>query len=148
MQNKFGCILFAELQGRDMIIPFFRLFWIPPRNPYLNQATQKNTSQIFLPHKILEAKISNPKILWSSTSLEFWSSSTPLVGVIGIRSHISVLTIKGSFPGSGVWHLQTADCRLQTADCMRQQDCKLNETKSIVIKVASSSTLPCSEKYM
>ena len=39
-------------------------------------------------------------------------------------------------------------CRLQTADCMRQQDCKLNETKSIVIKVASSSTLPCSEKYM
>ena len=55
----------------------------------------------------------------------------------------------------GVWHLQTADCRLQTADrrlqtadCIRQQDCKLNETKSIVIKVASSSTLPCSEKYM
>ena len=39
-------------------------------------------------------------------------------------------------------------CRLQTADCMRQQDCKLNETKNIVIKVASSSTLPCSEKYM
>ena len=31
--------------------------------------------------------------------------------------------------------LQTADCRLQTADCMRQQDCKLNETKNIVIKV-------------
>ena len=48
----------------------------------------------------------------------------------------------------GVWHLQTADRRLQTADCMRQQDCKLNETKNIVIKVASSSTLPCSEKYM
>ena len=39
-------------------------------------------------------------------------------------------------------------CRLQTADCVRQQDCKLNETKNIVIKVASSSTLPCSEKYM
>ena len=38
-------------------------------------------------------------------------------------------------------------CRLQTADCMRQQDCKLNETKNIVIKVASSSTLLCSEKY-
>ena len=37
---------------------------------------------------------------------------------------------------------QTADCRLQTADCIRQQDCKLNETKNIVIKVASSSTLP------
>ena len=27
---------------------------------------------------------------------------------------------------------QTADCRLQTADCMRQEDCKLNETKNIV----------------
>ena len=37
-------------------------------------------------------------------------------------------------------------CRLQTADCMRQQDCLLNETKNIVIKVASSSTLFCSEK--
>ena len=44
--------------------------------------------------------------------------------------------------------LQTADRRLQTADCMRQQDCKLNETKKIVIKVPSSSTFPCSEKYM
>ena len=31
---------------------------------------------------------------------------------------------------------------------MRRQDCKLNETKNIVIKVASSSTLPFSEKYM
>ena len=41
---------------------------------------------------------------------------------------------------------QTADCRLRTADCMSQQDCKLNETKNILIKVASSSTLPCSEK--
>ena len=39
-------------------------------------------------------------------------------------------------------------CRLQTADCIRQQDCKLNETKSIIIKVASSSTLLCSEKHM
>ena len=37
-------------------------------------------------------------------------------------------------------------CRLQIADCMRKQDCKLNETKNIVIKVASSSTLPCSER--
>ena len=32
-----------------------------PKNPYLNQATQKNTCQIFLPPKILESKISNPK---------------------------------------------------------------------------------------
>ena len=29
--------------------------------PYLNQATQKNTCQIFLPKKIPESKISNPK---------------------------------------------------------------------------------------
>ena len=31
------------------------------KNPYLNQATQKNTCQIFLPKKIPESKISNPK---------------------------------------------------------------------------------------
>ena len=30
----------------------FRLFWIPPKNPHLNQATQKNTCQIFLPKQI------------------------------------------------------------------------------------------------
>ena len=29
-------------------------------NPYLNQATQKNSCQILLPKKILESKISNP----------------------------------------------------------------------------------------
>ena len=32
------------------------------KNPYLNQATQKNTCQIFLAKKIPESKISNPKI--------------------------------------------------------------------------------------
>ena len=53
-----------------------------------------------------------------------------------------------AFPVYDICRLQTADRRLQTADCMRQQDCKLNETKNIVIKVASSSTLPCSKKYM
>ena len=31
------------------------------KNPYLNQATQKNTCQIFLPKKIPESKLSNPK---------------------------------------------------------------------------------------
>jgi len=31
------------------------------KNPYLNQATQKNTYQIFLPKKLPELKISNPK---------------------------------------------------------------------------------------
>ena len=32
-----------------------------PKNPYLNQATQKNTWQFFLPKKLPESKISNPK---------------------------------------------------------------------------------------
>ena len=31
------------------------------KNPFLNQATQKNTCQILLPKKIPEPKISNPK---------------------------------------------------------------------------------------
>ena len=31
------------------------------KHPYLNQATQKNTCQIFLPKKLPESKISNPK---------------------------------------------------------------------------------------
>jgi len=62
-KNKFGCILFAELHGRNTrALPrIFRLFWVPPKNPYLNQATQKNTCQIFLPQKIPQSKISNPK---------------------------------------------------------------------------------------
>ena len=39
----------------------FRVFWIPPKNPYLDQGTQKITCQIFLPPKIPESKISSPK---------------------------------------------------------------------------------------
>ena len=39
----------------------YRFFLIPPKNPYSNQATQKNTCQIFVPKKIPESKISNPK---------------------------------------------------------------------------------------
>ena len=42
-------------------------------NPRLNQATQKNTCQIFLPQKIPKSKISNPR---SSPSLEI--RSTPI----------------------------------------------------------------------
>ena len=54
----------------------YRFFLIPPKNPYSNQATQKNTCQIFVPKKIPESKISNPKkILRSSLSLEI--PSTP-----------------------------------------------------------------------
>ena len=32
-----------------------------PKNPYLNQATQNNSCQVFLPKKILASNISNPK---------------------------------------------------------------------------------------
>ena len=39
----------------------YGFFLIPPKNPYSNQATQKNTFQIFVPQKIPESKISNPK---------------------------------------------------------------------------------------
>ena len=39
----------------------YRFFLIPPKNPYSNQATQKNTCQSFVPKKIPESKISNPK---------------------------------------------------------------------------------------
>ena len=47
---------------------------IPPKNPYSNQATEKNTYQIFVPEKIPESKISNPKKIWSSPSLEILST--------------------------------------------------------------------------
>ena len=42
----------------------FRLFWIPKKNPYLNQATHKKYSlaKIFLPKKILKSKILNTNI--------------------------------------------------------------------------------------
>ena len=52
----------------------FRLFWIqvPPKNPYLNQATQKNN---FLPENYQEMENFKPqKILRSSLSLEIQST--------------------------------------------------------------------------
>ena len=62
----FGSTIFAELRGRDAraLPQIFKLFWIPPKNPYLNPATAtpKNTCPIFLPKKIPESKISNPKM--------------------------------------------------------------------------------------
>ena len=57
-KNKFGRTLFAELRGRDTrALPrIFRLFLIPPKNPYSNQATQKNTGiKNFKPKKILRS---------------------------------------------------------------------------------------------
>ena len=43
LQNKFGCTLFAELRGPRIAPQIFRLFLNTPKNPYLNQATPKNT---------------------------------------------------------------------------------------------------------
>ena len=51
----------------------FRLFEYSKKS-LLKSSHQKNTFQIFLPEKIPESKISNPKIiLWSSPSLEIRS---------------------------------------------------------------------------
>ena len=50
-QNNFGCTLFAKPHCQDT--------WPLPQ--ILDQATQKSTCQIFLPKKIPESKLSNPK---------------------------------------------------------------------------------------
>ena len=62
-ENKFGCTLLPELRGRDTgALPrLFILFWIPPKKSLLKSSHQKNTCQIFLPQKMPEWKISNPK---------------------------------------------------------------------------------------
>ena len=55
-----------------------------PKKP-LNRATQRNTCQIFLPKKIPESKISNPKkILQSSPSLEIWSTTLGVVNLVEV----------------------------------------------------------------
>ena len=45
----------------DMTIMNLYIVLNTPKNPYLNQATQKMLTKIFLPKKILKSKISNPK---------------------------------------------------------------------------------------
>ena len=45
----------------DMTIMNLYIVLNTPKNPYLNQATQKMLAKIFLPKKILKSKISNPK---------------------------------------------------------------------------------------
>ena len=55
----------------------FRLFWIPPKNPYLKQATPRNTCQIFLPKKSPNWKVQTQKLLRSPLSLEIRSSPPP-----------------------------------------------------------------------
>lgn len=46
------------------------------KTPYLNQITQKNTSQIFQPKKIRQSKISNPKKTFDHPRYrEIWSTA-------------------------------------------------------------------------
>ena len=54
------CTLLAELRSWDMQTMYLRLFWIPKKS-LLKSCHTKNTSQIFLPPKITESKISNPQ---------------------------------------------------------------------------------------
>ena len=59
----------------------YRLFWIPPKIPYLNQATQeKMLAKFFYPKKSQRLKCQTQKFLWSSPSLEIWSTTpSPLI---------------------------------------------------------------------
>ena len=52
----FVSTFFAELRSQGTTDSFFF-----SKKPYSNQATQKNTCQLFVPKKIPESKISNPK---------------------------------------------------------------------------------------
>ena len=56
------------------------------KNPYLNQATQKNTCQIFIPKKIPESKISNPKN--PSIIPVTWSPEYPPLGVLATAPRV------------------------------------------------------------
>ena len=64
-QNKFSCTLFTELHvcsQETRTLPQILDCFEYPKNPYLNQATQKHTCQIFLPkRKPHNLKISNPE---------------------------------------------------------------------------------------
>ena len=64
----FGCTLFAELCGLDQraLPQIFGLFRIPPKNPYLNQAT---------PQKYLL----NFPTLQKSRNQKFWITKNPLM---------------------------------------------------------------------
>ena len=70
-KDKFcpGFTLFAELRGRDTpALPrILRWFWTPTKIPsYINQATNINTCQIFLPKKYQNRKFQtskNPSII-------------------------------------------------------------------------------------
>ena len=67
----------------------FRLFWIPKKNPYLNQATHKKYSlaKIFLPKKILKSKILNTNINPLIIPVTWNPELTPLPQILTVRSN-------------------------------------------------------------
>ena len=75
---------------RRLALPrIFTLFWMPPNNTYLNQATQKNACQIFLPEE------TKSNCAWKLTSRKkqglcslFWSEA---------RLHVSGFPRKRKF---------------------------------------------------
>ena len=78
----FGCTLFAELCGLDQraLPQIFGLFRIPPKNPYLNQATpQKVLAKFSYPTKIQESKILDHKKSFDDPCLS--KSGLPSVGI-------------------------------------------------------------------
>ena len=61
MKNKLEIECLCSWPGYAGTTTNLQIILNTPKNPYLNEATQKNTCQLFLPKKILESKISNSK---------------------------------------------------------------------------------------
>ena len=88
-----------------------------PKNPYSNQATPKNTCQIFVPKKIPEPKISNPKksfddprhlesrvTPWDFCIRQFHLRPAPPPPPRATAGHLPALSVPG------VRHLQILHC--------------------------------------
>ena len=76
LRPSLGEFFFGELCCRHKSSECFEY----PKNPYLNQSTQENTCQIFLPKKNSTIEtFKSKRILWSSPSLEIRSNLPPLV---------------------------------------------------------------------
>ena len=98
--------LFTELRHRDIVVTFLDCFEYP-KNPYLNQATQKNIAKVFQPWNILKLKISNPQKSFDyschlkSRSMVAWPvrSTTQMWVVTGHQYGISALVSQMSFHG-------------------------------------------------
>ena len=82
-KNKFGCTLFAEPHSRVAgSTTNLQIVLNTQKNPYLNQATQKNTCQIFLNKKNPGIENFKPKkILQSFPSLEIQSTPPGILGL-------------------------------------------------------------------